>query len=133
MDKILELQRKITPNRSILVAIYFTTLLLFSVCNLGLLGLAVFAISICACNIFPNLIPDTDKLEHFYWGLIFSIPVFVLWCIFTFTFCWILAPSLLFGGIKEIRDLFGYGKAELKDLLFTVYAATLIITTIKFT
>lgn len=131
MEKIQELQEKLTPGIGWLIVIYFTAILLFSVINFNWYGLLVFAAYIGVSYGF-NLIPQTDKLEHFYWGTLYSLVALLLWIVFSFNAFWILLPSVFFGGFKEIRDYLGYGNPELKDFLFTIYTGALTVATILF-
>ena len=131
MEKIQELQEKLTPGRGWLIVIYFTTILLFSVINFNWYGMFVFAAYIGVSYGF-NLIPASDKLKHFYWGTIYTVAALLFWLVFSFNSFWILLPSLFFGAFKEIRDYLGYGNPELKDFLFTIYTGALTVATIFF-
>ena len=131
MKKLLKLQEKLTPGIGWLLLIYFTVILLFSLYNFNWYGLLVFAAYIGVSWGF-YLIPDDDKLKHFYWGLIYTIVALLFWLIFSFNSIWILLPSVFFGAFKETRDYFGNGSPELKDFLFTIYVSVLTVLTIKF-
>jgi hypothetical protein len=130
MKKILAFQRKVTPHRNILVVLYFLAILLFSVSNFNTFGIFIFVVYFLISLQF-DLIPDTDKLEHFYWGALYTIAIYIFYYLFQFNVYWLIAPSSFFGASKEIRDYFSPdGTPEVKDFLFTVYFAALLILSI---
>jgi len=119
IDKILNLQNKIIPNKSILTLIYLL-LLCVSAFKLGALYIVMFILYSCF-SIVRNKLPKIDKLKHFYMGLIYT-----LISLFFLNGIYIIIPCLVLGVVKEVRDYFGSGTPEILDVLFTVYPSILI-------
>lgn len=119
IDKILNLQNKIIPNKSILTLIYLL-LLCASAFKLGALYIVMF-ILYSYFSIVRNKLPKIDKLQHFYMGLIYT-----LISLFLLNGIYIVIPCLVLGAVKEVKDYFGSGTPEVLDVLFTVYPSILI-------
>ena len=122
MKKILELQKKIIPNYTILKIIY-----------LGFLGVISFHLNKYAISVFIGYsmyailrdgFPQKDKLEHFYMALIYTL-IGMIWL----TGWAIILPSLILAISKEARDYFDEDETthfEVADLFFTVLSSIMI-------
>jgi len=142
IKELLRLQSYILPkNINVLRVIYFLSMILLGF-YLGNWALGLFVLIASVMAFKKAYFPPKDKLEHYYFGLvyffIFGLPLYhyivpfigdlFQWSAWINPKMIVLAiPSIVFGASKEIRDWMGYGNPEVNDFIKTVQFSILYI------
>ena len=120
LKKALDFQKNIIPGKLMLKTIYVISItILFGVYQNGplIIGSLIYVIWVSV----RNKLPELDKLEHYYMGLIYFLLIGLpLVKLLGWGPHWYVIPSLILAGVKEMIDDLGYGNAEEMDFIKTV-------------